>query len=154
MNIHADAETAKAARQAAILELIRERPVRTQNELVAALKERGIATTQASLSRDIAELRLVKAQGRYTAGAAAPAADDPWLPLRAFVKAALTAGPHLVVLKTATGTAQQVGLALDRMPLPGVIGTIAGDDTVFVAVGSSEAGRRLAGALGAHTEVS
>ncbi|MEE8424671.1 MAG: arginine repressor [Elusimicrobiota bacterium] len=134
MNKHAVEEDPKLARQEALLEAIRKDSFGTQQELVGALKKAGVSATQASVSRDIAELGLVKASGKYQpAPSPSSAADDPELPLRAYVARAASAGPNLVVLKTSTGTAQQVGLTLDKLARPGLVGTIAGDDSVFLA---------------------
>lgn len=134
--------TGKAERQKAILEIVSTRGVPTQNELARELKRRGIQATQVSLSRDIAELGLVKAGGVYRAAAAEGGAADPELPLRAWVKGASVAGPHLVVVRCEAGTAQRVGLVIDGLSRPGFVGTIAGDDTVFLAVADAAAGKR------------
>lgn len=142
MHNNALAQDAKRRRQDALLEIIQEGALATQEELVAALKKGGVKTTQASLSRDIAELGIVKLNGSY-AVQTTPAAPDPEMPLRAFVLSIRTAGQNLLVLKTRTGTAPQVGLALDARPERGIVGTIAGDDTVFAAMESPAAAKRL-----------
>ncbi|MBI4422636.1 MAG: hypothetical protein HY554_02850, partial [Elusimicrobia bacterium] len=105
-----------------------------------ALRKRGIEATQVSVSRDIAELGLVKAAGRYVAGhPAAPASD----PLAAFVRGVAPAGPNLVVVRCDAGAAPRVGFALDQLAFPGLVGTLAGDDTVFAALASASDGARL-----------
>jgi transcriptional regulator of arginine metabolism len=144
MNKYTGRDDRKAARQSAILSAITEEEVATQNDLVKALKKRGIPATQVSISRDIAELGLVKSGGVYRAAAAeGGGASDPELPLRAFVRSVVAAGPNLTVVRCDTGTAPRVGLSLDGAALPGIVGTLAGDDTVFVAVDSAASQKRL-----------
>lgn len=142
MNKYTSADR-KSARQTAILEAVASEPIATQNELVRALKKRGIAATQVSISRDVAELGLVKAAGVYKAATAEAGAADPELPLRTSVLSVLPAGPNLTVVRCDTGTAPRVGLVLDGLTLPGLVGTLAGDDTVFVASDSGAAQRKL-----------
>ena len=143
MNKYAFREDRKAARQAAILEAVSQESMATQNDLVAALGRRGIAATQVSLSRDIAEMGLMKVGGCYKPAAAQDGASDPELPLRTWVRRAQAAGHNLVVASCDSGTAQRVAFVLDRLAVAGLVGTIAGDDTVFVAVDSAAAGRRI-----------
>lgn len=142
MNKYALREDKKAARQAAILDAVSKENVSTQNELVAALARRGIAATQVSLSRDIAELGLIKAGGCYKP-APAQGAADPELALRTSVRRAQAAGPHMVVAVCDSGAAQRVAFVLDRQAPPGLVGTLAGDDTVFIAVESAAANKRM-----------
>lgn len=142
MNKYTDRAEGKAARQTAILEAVMKEDVATQNDLVHALKKRGIAATQVSISRDIAELGLVKAAGVYRP-AASEAAPDAEMPLRTFVRAVVAAGPNLTVIRCDTGTAPRVGLALDGLAQPGLVGTLAGDDTVFTATDTAAAQKRL-----------
>jgi transcriptional regulator of arginine metabolism len=142
MNKNTERDDRKAARQSAILQAITQEEVATQNELVRALKKRGIAATQVSISRDIAELGLVKAGGVYRP-ALAEAAHDAEMPLRTFVRSISAAGPNLTVIHCDTGTAPRVGLVLDGLALPGLVGTLAGDDTVFVAGDRAAAQKRL-----------
>lgn len=126
------------ARRRAILELLAQADFSTQQEIARALRRRGIRAAQASVSRDLRQLGLVKAGGVYRAAALGPDA-----PLRVSVRAAASVPPNLVVVRCDAGAAPRVGLALDQKGLPGVAGTVAGDDTVFVAVVSPEAGRRV-----------
>jgi len=133
----------KAARQAAILEAVAQDAIATQNDLVRALKKRGIDATQVSISRDVAELGLLKVGGVYKPAAAEGGAHDPELPLRAFVREVVAAGPNLTVVRCDVGAAPRVGLALDGLTWPGLAGTLAGDDTVFVATESAAAQRKL-----------
>ena len=144
MNNYAQREDRKSARQAAILEAVSQDDISTQNDLVRALRKRGINATQVSISRDVAELGLVKAAGAYRPATADGGAADPELPLRAFVRRVVAAGPNLTVVRCDAGAAPRVGLALDGLTtLPGLVGTLAGDDTVFVASDSGAAQKRL-----------
>jgi transcriptional regulator of arginine metabolism len=127
-----------------ILELISTRPVRTQEELADALAALGWEVTQSSVSRDIASLRLVKVDGAYRRSPPRVLGTDP--DERRVGEGVLTmetAGDALVVLHTPPGEANHVAVALDRLAWPDVIGTIAGDDTIFLAVKNSSAQRRV-----------
>jgi transcriptional regulator of arginine metabolism len=143
MNKYTDRDERKTARQSAILEAVSHEEVATQNDLVRALKKRGIAATQVSISRDIAELGLVKAAGTYRPATAENGAADPEMPLRTFVRRVVAAGPNLTVVRCDAGAAPRVGLVLDGLNQPGLVGTLAGDDTVFVASDSAAAQKRL-----------
>lgn len=143
MNNYTERDERKTARQSAILEAVSQEEIATQNDLVKALKKRGIAATQVSISRDVAELGLVKAGGAYRPAAADGGAADPEMPLRTFVRRVAAAGPHLTVVRCDAGSAPRVGLVLDGMSQPGLVGTLAGDDTVFVASQSAAAQQRL-----------
>ena len=129
-----------------ILELISTRPVRTQEELADALTALGWEVTQSSVSRDIAALRLVKAEGAYRRPPPRAERSDP--DERRVGEGVLTmetAGDALVVLHTPPGEANHVAVALDRLAWPEVLGTIAGDDTIFLAVKDPRAQRRVLG---------
>lgn len=122
-------------RQLKILELISTRAIRTQEELAEALAAEGWDVTQSSVSRDIAALKLVKVDGAYTRQArvlATPRSPDDQR-IAEGVLTAEPAGEVLVVVHTAPGEANRVGAALDRSAWPEVLGTIAGDDTIFIA---------------------
>jgi len=136
-------------RRRLILAAIAERRIETQEQMVRALAERGIVASQASVSRDIAALRLVKADGRWTAPPRELPTANPFEErIAGRLQSVLPAGDHLMVLKTPAGEAQGVALALDRLALDGVVGTVAGDDTIFVATVDAAAGTRLAVRLG------
>ena len=128
----------KSRRLSAIRQLIEQDPVHSQEALRQRLSRMGFDVTQATLSRDIKELGLVKrsADGAYQAAgpdSASPAAAVVSLS-RALSEFQLSVdvAQHLVVLKTGPGQAQLLGLAIDRARLPEVVGTIAGDDTILV----------------------
>jgi transcriptional regulator of arginine metabolism len=128
----------KTRRQAAIREVVEHEAMRSQEQLRQRLAARGFVVTQATLSRDIKEIGLVKrsSDGAYQhAGADAPPTPTAVSALsRAVSEYMASAEPvqQLVVLRTGAGQAQLLGVALDRARLPGVVGTIAGDDTILV----------------------
>ncbi len=143
-------------RQLKILELVATRPLRTQDEVAEALAQEGWEVTQSSVSRDIAQLGLVKVDGVYTRVATARIADVVDPNERRLAESVLTvdpAGDALLVLHTPPGEAQRVGSALDLLAWPEIVGTIAGDDTIFVALVNAQAQqtitRRLNAILGA-----
>ena len=133
----------KSKRQAQILELIREQDIETQNQMMEALALRGIKSTQATLSRDIKELRLVKKlslNGVYCY--ATPAQDDSnerEVRLRKIFRECVVSfdtAQNLVVIHTLPGLANAAASALDHMEIQDLVGTIAGDDTAFLAMRS------------------
>lgn len=135
----------KLKRQLKILELIRSRDIHTQEDLATALREAGIAVTQATVSRDIKELNLVKLttpEGGYRYGTAQDVSAAGTDKMRRYFRDSLLAldfSENLLVLKTLPGTAQGVGLTLDQMGWPEIVGTVAGDDTILAVVRSREA---------------
>jgi transcriptional regulator of arginine metabolism len=139
MHIHAMTDL-KEQRHRAIAELIRGQPLANQEELAERLAAQGLAVTQATISRDLEQLGAVKVRrdGRlgYTLPELASASRGSTqlaAVVRDWVRSIDFAG-NLVVLKTPPGSAHLVGVALDQAALPDVVGTICGDDTIFVAV--------------------
>ncbi len=136
-------EVMKQLRQRAIRDLVEQRPIRTQQELAAALRERGFRTTQATISRDVAELGLVKAGRGGTAAYALPprlreadaSGEDRVRLLLSDLPVEIRDAGTMLVLRTLPGSAHPLAAALDRARWPEVVGSIAGDDTVFVAFG-------------------
>lgn len=127
-----------------ILELISTRAIRTQEELAEALAAEGWDVTQSSVSRDIAALRLVKVDGAYRRPPPRAAVVSPdERRIADGVLSAEPAGDSLVVLHTPPGEANRVAVALDRLAWPDIVGTIAGDDTIFLAVKDGTAQRRV-----------
>ena len=124
-----------------ILELISTRRIHTQEELVEALRADGWDVTQSSVSRDIASLRLVKSDGAWARPPAGEVqgVDPDELRIREGVLQVDTAGDSLVVVRTPPGEANRVAVAIDRLGWPEVVGTIAGDDTIFIAARSAQA---------------
>ena len=131
----------KELRQRAIRDLVASRPIRTQQELAAALRERGIRATQATVSRDVAELGLVKAGRSGTTAYAVPArlveaeqgGEERLRRLLRDLPVEIRESGQLLIVKTLPGSAHPIAAALDRARWPEVAGSIAGDDTVFVA---------------------
>jgi transcriptional regulator of arginine metabolism len=135
----------KVRRQAVLLRLVRQRALARQEEIVAQMRRAGFEVTQASISRDIHELGLVKVDGRYLPRANLAANAPPNVPAAVvgMVIGVEPVGANLVVVRTTSGTASTVAVAIDEQALGGVAGTIAGDDTIFVAVRSRPAQMRV-----------
>jgi transcriptional regulator of arginine metabolism len=132
-----------AARRGMLVKIIREGNVRRQTELVALLRKSGHIATQSSVSRDLRELGVAKMGDRYVLPEAAVPARSDFSALKQFVSAHLTAGTNLTVLKTTVGAAQSVAVAIDTAHWPEVVGTISGDDTIFIATSGAQAQRKL-----------
>ena len=135
---------AQNQRRDAIVRILRMGSVGRQAELVELLHREGFDATQSSVSRDLRELGVVKGADRYLL----PAAEDALTPshfedVRSFMKGYRAAGPTLTVLRTTTGAAQSVAIAIDKAHWPEIVGTIAGDDTIFIATESIRAQRKL-----------
>jgi transcriptional regulator of arginine metabolism len=131
------------ARRSVLAKIIREQAVGRQTELVAMLRKHGHVATQSSVSRDLRELGVAKMGDRYVLPEAAIPAKNDFSSLKQFVNARLTAGTNLTVLKTTVGSAQGVAVAIDTAHWPEVIGTISGDDTIFIATAGARAQRKL-----------
>jgi len=135
-------------RRAAILRILNDSAVHKQNELVRMLKKRGFEATQSSVSRDLRELGVAKAGDRYIVpGVEDSAPSAHFDAVAGFVRSVQTAGPSLTVVRTATGTAQPVAVAIDKARWPEVVGTISGDDTIFIATTDARQQRGLLGRL-------
>ncbi|MGB8327083.1 MAG: hypothetical protein WCE48_05840 [Steroidobacteraceae bacterium] len=133
-------DRAQLERRNAILRILRGGRVRKQEELVALLKRNGYSVTQSSVSRDLRGLGVLKASAGYVLPAEdITTANGNFGTLTQFVRDVRKAGPSLTVVKTATGAAQSVALGIDKAGWPEVVGTISGDDTVFVATDDARA---------------
>jgi transcriptional regulator of arginine metabolism len=135
----------KKARHGRILEILRKHSVRSQEELSLLLKSVNVPVTQSTLSRDIRELGLTKIRGRYQLpGDKPPAAPNEHLrrALEQYVLSTGVAG-NIVVIKTSPGNAHSVGVVLDDAQWSEVMGTIAGDDTIFVLAQNSRVSKRV-----------
>jgi transcriptional regulator of arginine metabolism len=128
--------SSKNARQAAVLDVIQTRRVTSQDQLRQLLEKAGFAVTQATVSRDIRELRLVKVPGAEGIGHyTLPEEWESTPPLQNLLPslyASAVGTGNLLVVRTMTGGAQAVALAIDWEDWPEVLGTIAGDDTILV----------------------
>jgi transcriptional regulator of arginine metabolism len=148
-------EMMKQLRHRAIRDVVAARPIRTQQELAAALRERGFRTTQATVSRDVAELELVKELREGTQAYALPkrlveaesSGEDRLRALLHDLPVEVREAGLLLVVRTLPGSAHAIAAALDRARWPEVAGSIAGDDTVFVACPDRTALRRVAGRI-------
>ena len=135
----------KYTRQTKILELISKKEIETQEELADGLKAMGIDVTQATISRDIKELRLVKVMaksGKYkyaTIGQSQEGITDRLNKIFENSVVSIDSAVNIIVLKTIPGAAQICASAIDYMGVDHIGGTLAGDDTVFVAIKSVEA---------------
>ena len=134
----------KSGRHAKILEIIAEYPVETQDEIISRLKDAGYKATQATISRDIKDLRLVKTLGsdgkyRYTSDISRSAdLRSNFEQLFSGSVISIDAAKNIVVIKTLSGMANAVCAAMDSTENSAIVGTIAGDDTIFVACRSDE----------------
>jgi transcriptional regulator of arginine metabolism len=141
----------KQLRQRAIRDLVDQRPIRTQQELAAALRERGFRTTQATMSRDVAELGLVKVSREGTQAYALPprlveaeiSGEDRLRRLLRDLPVEIRDAGLLIVIRTLPGSAHAIAAAIDRARWAEVAGSVGGDDTVFVAVADRAALRRV-----------
>ncbi|MGN0454419.1 MAG: arginine repressor [Ruminococcus sp.] len=133
----------KNRRHAKILDLISAYPVTTQEELLSLLKKEGFSVTQATVSRDIRELRLLKTlapDGKYRYTSAAKNAFDMKSNFKSMFSSSVIsaeAAENIIVIKTLSGMAQAVCASLDAMSFENIAGTLAGDDTIFVACKTS-----------------
>ena len=130
-------------RRAAIRDLLLHGPAETQGSLVSALQDLGHIATQSSVSRDLREIGAIKTNKGYELPTADASGDEQVAAVANLLRSITPAGSNLLVIRTAIGAAQRVGLALDRCGWPGMVGTIAGDDTVFVATESAHAQKNL-----------
>lgn len=128
----------KSRRQTAILEIIDREALHSQEQLRRRLRQRGFGATQATISRDIAELGLVKRAGDGAYQRAGADTSNPETALAALERATaeflqrVDRVQQLVVIRTGIGQAQPLAIAFDRAQLPEAVGTIAGDDTILV----------------------
>lgn len=149
-------ETTRAGRQARIVALLSARAVHSQSELAALLADEGIEVTQATLSRDLEELGAVKLRGA-DGGAGRYIVPEDGSPVRGVaggtdrlsrllgdLLVSTDASANLAVLRTPPGAAHYLASAIDRAALPEVVGTIAGDDTIFVIAREPMTGAQLA----------
>ncbi len=131
-------------RQQAILAILQRQAVQRQAELVELLQNEGIDATQSSVSRDLQHLGVSKLGQAYH-----PQSGDDTGPrndrdqLAGFIRDIQAAGPNLTVINTAVGAAQRVAVFLDRSGWPEIVGTLSGDDTIFIATRNGQAQRRL-----------
>ena len=126
----------KRERQQRILSLIQARPIGTQEDLRTMLERAGVPATQSSVSRDLEELGIVKQHGHYTLPRANGASARGLLSLD-------QAGDSLVIARTLPGLASAVAVEIDAAAISDVVGTIAGEDTIFIAVRDAKAKKAI-----------
>lgn len=139
----------KGRRQDAILELIEEFDIETQEELASKLKENGFKVTQATISRDIKELHLIKSQSDSGAYKYAVNENKNMVNTDRLMKVfqhsvlSISRAMNLVVVQTLSGSANAAAETIDKLELTGVVGTIAGDNTIFIAASSEGAAEMI-----------
>ena len=133
-------DTQQADRREAIMRILRGGSVRNQQDLVRLLKKEGHVVTQSSVSRDLRDLGVLKAAGGYVLPPEeSTRANGDFRALVQFVRGVKHAGPCLTVVRTTIGAAQSVAVAIDKAEWPEVVGTISGDDTIFIATNGASA---------------
>jgi transcriptional regulator of arginine metabolism len=138
-------------RRRAIARLLEAHAISRQAELVELLRQEGFPATQSSVSRDLRDLGAAKLKNGYSLPKPSEQGNAQALQsVGEFVREIRTAGPNLLVITTAVGAASQVAVALDHVDWPEIVGTLSGDDTIFVATVGSTQQRRLRGRLRQH----
>ncbi|MBX3120506.1 MAG: hypothetical protein KF784_15715 [Fimbriimonadaceae bacterium] len=127
-------DSLRKTRLAAITSLIQREVIERQEDLVAALESQGFSVTQSSISRDLHDLGVAKVGGRYVLmGESLQSIPQKIEGILSFQPA----GPNLLVLRTLIGAANLVAVQIDQLGWPELVGTIAGDDTIFIATASA-----------------
>lgn len=136
-------EMNKAERHQLLIEIVSAKPIRRQEQLVKLLRKKGFAVTQASVSRDLDEIRIAKEKGVYRPPTAQSTTAFGFVTFQ-------PSGDSLVVAKCGSGLASAFAVRLDAIQLDGIVGTIAGDDTVFVAVTDQKMQKKVIRMLREH----
>lgn len=135
----------KKTRQTRIIEIARKSSIASQEELASVLRDEGIDVTQSTLSRDIRELGLVKSRGRYKLSSESNAIPTTEILRRTFgqlvIRTAMSG--NIIMIKTSPGNAHSIGVVLDAAQWPEVLGTVAGDDTVFILLRNGRLGKKV-----------
>ncbi len=126
------------------MRILRGGSVRNQQDLVRLLKKQGHEVTQSSVSRDLRDLGVLKAAVGYVLPSEESArANGDFRAVAQFFRGFKPAGPCLTVVRTTVGAAQSVAVAIDKAEWPEVVGTLSGDDTIFIATNGASAQARL-----------
>jgi transcriptional regulator of arginine metabolism len=133
----------RVARQRALSAVLSRAPVANQAQLVAELRRQGIRATQSSISRDLRDLGVARVGGRYVVRPEGVERDPRVAEVARLLRRVQRAGPNLTVVLTAVGAAQGVARAFDAAGWPEVVGSLAGDDTVFLATSGERDQQRL-----------
>ena len=131
------------ARRAALSRLLQNHQIDRQSQLVELLRAEGFHATQSSVSRDLRDLGAAKLKDGYHLPEAARPSGPDVAAVADFVRELRPAGANLLILTTAVGAAQRVAVTLDRAAWPEIVGTVSGDDTIFVATRGAREQRRL-----------
>lgn len=152
--IHEDSATMPSAlaqqqaRRRAITQILKRNIIVRQAELVQRLRAEGLHATQSSVSRDLKDMGVAKLNSGYSLPERLNGDNEQQLKVVAeFVRDIRAAGPNLLVISTAIGAAQRVALTLDLIDWPEIVGTLSGDDTIFVATAGAAQQRRLSSRL-------
>ncbi len=142
----------KSKRQQQLLEIVTKIEVNTQEELIKILEAQGLKVTQATISRDIKELGLIKTSGRSKKYRYARVFDkhgdtNKLLELFKVAVISITCAQNLIVVKTLTGNASAVAATIDSQEIPEILGTLAGDDTVLVVSTDNNSAQQVATSL-------
>ena len=137
-------DTQQADRRDAIMRILRDGSVRNQQDLVRLLKKQGHEVTQSSVSRDLRDLGVLKAAVGYVLPPEESSrTNGDFRALVQFFRGFKPAGPCLTVIRTTIGAAQSVAVAIDKAEWPEVVGTLSGDDTIFIATNGASAQAKL-----------
>lgn len=152
MNDKRGEKLAKGARHEEIIQIIKAQEIGTQEELAWALNQKGFEVTQATVSRDIRELKLTKVpdekgKSRYAAPPRRHGGDGKYLGILKEGFVAMDVGQNILVIKTISGMAMAVAAALEKMDYPEMIGNIAGDDTIMCVMKNGEQARQVMGKI-------
>jgi len=139
---------ARLYRHRELLDALREEHLTNQTEVVDAMRKRGFDVTQPSISRDFRELKIVKVGGRYVAAYESEPRANHTTDSKGLIAAVEPIGGHLVIVKTGVGAAGVVAAAIDRLSLEGIAGTVAGDDTIFIATRNKIAQGNIINSIG------
>ena len=140
----------KTLRQRAILEALKQRPIASQDDLQRVLRKRGFKVGQATLSRDMHDLNLIKTSAGYSLPQGESAANLALPPVSRLVREFVLdvrAAQNLLVIRTIVGSAQPVAAALDEEDWPEAVGTIAGDDTILIVCPDKDDARKMSARL-------
>ena len=136
------------ARRDAIAEILKRDTIIRQTELVKRLKKEGYNATQSSVSRDLKDMDVAKLNSGYSLPEKLNGDNEAaFAAVTEFVRDIRPAGPNMLVVTTAIGAAQRVALTLDRSNWSEIVGTLSGDDTIFIATSGASPQRRLASRL-------
>lgn len=133
----------KSQRLATIQQLLKQKALSTHQEIIELLALEGISANQAAISRDLKKLKVLKIDGLYVLPARVSEKSG------ALIQSMHAAGDSMIVVKTSSGAANAAAVFIDQQRIPSIVGTIAGDDTIFVATSSKAAQTKTLKILGA-----